>query len=78
MENSRPALPEKWIVPIRLFVYLVLAGSSAYIYFNTRDLEITHLFIFMPVAVIAGMALLDCRMSNEYWESQKKEKPDAE
>ncbi len=66
-------MPRKWIVPIRFVVYVVLAGCSAYIYFNVRDLEVTHLFIFLPVAAVAAMALLDCRFSEEYWKKQEAE-----
>jgi hypothetical protein len=69
-DGGRPALPRKWIVPIRLAVYSVLAGCSAYIYFNVRDLELTHLFIFLPVTAVAAMALLDCRVSENYWQQQ--------
>ena len=68
--KDKPALPRKWIVPIRLAIYIVLAGCSAYIYFNVRDLEITHLFIFLPVAAVAAMALLDCKFSENYWKEQ--------
>ena len=68
--KDKPALPRKWIVPIRLAIYIVLAGCSAYIYFNVRDLEWTHLFIFLPVAAVAAMALLDCKMSENYWKQQ--------
>lgn len=71
--RDRPALPRRWIAPIRLAVYVVLAGCSAYIYFNARDLELTHLFIFLPVAAVAAMALLDCRFSEDYWKQQEKE-----
>lgn len=71
--GQKPALPRKWIVPIRLLVYVVLAGCSAYIYFNSQDLKLTHLFIFLPVAAVAAMALLDCRMSENYWAQQDKE-----
>ena len=70
--EKRPALPEKWIVPIRLLIYLVIAGSSAYIYFNVRDLSYSHFFIFLPLAAVCAMALLDCRMSEAYWKEQKK------
>ena len=72
-KTDKPALPRKWIVPIRLAVYVVLAGCSAYIYFNARDLELTHLFIFLPVAAVAAMALLDCRFSEDYWKKQEAE-----
>ena len=70
--NQRPALPEKWIVPIRLLIYVVLAACSAYIYFNVQDLSYTHVVIFLPVAAVCAMALLDCRMSEAYWKQQKK------
>ena len=73
-EKDKPALPRKWIVPIRLAVYVVLAGCSAYIYFNARDLELTHLFIFLPVAAVAAMALLDCRFSETYWKKQEADR----
>lgn len=72
-EKDRPALPRKWIVPIRLAVYVVLAGCSAYIYYNARDLEFTHLFIFLPIAAVAAMALLDCRISEDYWNKQDRQ-----
>ena len=68
--NEKPALPRKWLVPIRLAVYVVLAGCSAYIYYNARDLEWTHLIIFLPVAAVAGMVLLDCKFSENYWKEQ--------
>ena len=71
--KDKPALPRKWIAPIRLAVYIVLAGCSAYIYFNTRELELTHLFIFLPVAAVAAMALLDCRVSENYWKQQDQQ-----
>lgn len=69
--NEKPALPRKWLVPIRLAVYVVLAGCSAYIYYNARDLEWTHLLIFLPVAAVAGMVLLDCKFSENYWKEQE-------
>lgn len=68
--QDKPALPRKWLVPIRLAVYIVLAGCSAYIYFNVRDLEWTHLLIFLPVAAVAAMVLLDCKISENYWKEQ--------
>jgi hypothetical protein len=71
--SDKAALPRKWIVPIRLVVYAVLAGCSAYIYFNARDLELTHLFIFLPIAAVAAMALLDCRFSENFWKKQEAE-----
>ena len=71
--NEKPALPRKWLVPIRLSVYIVLAACSAYIYFNARDLEWTHLIIFLPIAAVAGMVLLDCKFSENYWKAQDAE-----
>jgi hypothetical protein len=68
--KGKPALPRKWLVPIRLAIYVVLAGCSAYIYYNARDLEWTHLIIFLPVAAVAGMVLLDCKFSENYWKEQ--------
>ena len=68
--QDKPALPRKWLVPIRLAVYVVLAGCSAYIYYNARDLEWTHILIFLPVAAVAGMVLLDCKFSENYWKEQ--------
>lgn len=76
-DKGKPALPKKWIVPIRLAVYVVLAGCSAYIYFNVQDLELTHLFIFLPVVAVAAMALLDCRLSENYWKEQEQKNQPA-
>ena len=72
-ENKKPALPRKWIVPIRLAVYVVLAGCSAYIYYYARDLELTHLIIFLPVAAVAAMVLLDCKFSEKHWNERAVE-----
>lgn len=69
-DKDKPALPRQWLVPIRLTVYVVLAGCSAYIYYFARDLEWTHLLIFLPVAAVAGMVLLDCKFSENYWKEQ--------
>jgi len=77
--KDKPALPRKWLVPIRLAVYIVLAGCSAYIYYFTRDLEWTHLLIFLPVAAVAAMVLLDCKFSENYWkELDAKQNSDKE
>jgi len=73
-KTDKPALPQSWITPIRLLVYIVLAGCSAYIYFNVKDLELTHLFIFLPVAAVSAMVLLDCKMSNAYWAKLESDK----
>ena len=69
-DQKSSALPESWIVPIRLLVYVVLAGCSAYVYFNVGDLELTHYLIIVSVVAVSAMVLLDCRMSADYW--QKK------
>jgi len=68
--QSKPALPRRWIVPIRLAVYIVVAGCSAYIYYYARELEWAHLLIFLPVAAVAAMVLLDCKFSENYWKQQ--------
>jgi hypothetical protein len=69
-KNESSALPKAWIVPIRLGVYSVLAGCSAYVYFNMRDLGLTHYLIIMAVVAVAAMALMDCRMSEAFWRKQ--------
>ena len=56
-ESTRPALPQKWIVPIRLTIYAILAACSAYVYFNYRELEITHFFIGIGRTGIHGYAV---------------------
>lgn len=61
------ALPESWIVPIRLLVYVVLAGCSAYVYLNVDDLGLTHYLIILSIVAVSAMVLLDCRMSADYW-----------
>jgi len=71
-QGKKPALPRQWIAPIRLLIYVVLAACSAYIYYNAQDLDITHLMIFLPIAAVAAMVLLDCRMSENYWQEQDK------
>lgn len=74
-EQKSSALPEAWIVPIRLLVYVVLAGCSAYVYFNVGDLELTHYLIVISIVAVSAMALLDCRMSADYWQKKSiKEK----
>lgn len=69
-KNESSALPKAWIVPIKLGVYSVLAACSAYVYFNVRELGWTQYLILMAVVAVAAMALLDCRMSDEYWRKQ--------
>lgn len=70
--NSRSsALPRQWIIPIRLLIYLVLAICSGYIYFNIGDLELTHYLVIITIVAVSAMALLDCRVSDEYWRRQE-------
>jgi len=78
-ELNKPALPEKWITPIRLLVVLVMAASSAYVFFNVQELRITHYVILMTIAVVCSMAWLDCKMSLRYWQEQhsKNKKSDS-
>jgi len=78
-ETNKPALPEKWITPIRLAIVLVLAACSAYIFFNVRDLKFTHYIVLMTIAVVCSMAWLDCKMSLRYWQEQQRnnDKPSA-
>lgn len=66
-EEKSSALPKAWLVPIRLGIYSVLAACSGYIYFNVGDLELTHYLIIIPIVAVSAMALLDCRVSGEYW-----------
>ena len=66
-DEKSSALPEAWIVPIRLGIYSVLAACSAYIYFNVGDLVITHYLIIISIVAVSAMALLDCRVSDNHW-----------
>ena len=66
-DHKTTALPEPWIVPIRLFIYVVLAACSVYVYFNVGDLGLTHYLVIVSIVAVSGMALLDCRMSADYW-----------
>ena len=70
-QNKRPALPKQWIVPIKLLIVVVLAACSAFIYFNARDLETTHIFILFPIVLVSAMAWLDCKMSERYWKDKE-------
>jgi hypothetical protein len=70
------ALPKAWIVPIRLGIYTVLAACSAYIYFNVGDLVITHYLIIILIVAVAAMVLLDCRVSDTYWQKEAKSEAD--
>ena len=77
-DKESSALPEAWIVPIRLGIYLVLAACSAYIYFNVGDLVVTHYLIIITIVAVAAMVLLDCRVSTDYWQREKNQlKADA-
>ena len=80
-ENKSSALPKRWILPIRLGIYSVLAVCSGYIYFNVGELELTHYLVIVSVVAVSAMALLDCRVSDEYWirqASQAREDTEAQ
>jgi hypothetical protein len=66
------ALPKAWIVPIRLFIYALLAACSGYIYFNVGELEFTHYLVIITIVAVSAMALLDCKVSDEYWRQESK------
>ncbi|MCG6970291.1 MAG: hypothetical protein LJE85_11035 [Gammaproteobacteria bacterium] len=70
--NKRPALPRKWIVPIKLTVMAALAGCSAFVYFNVRDLQTTQIIILLSIVLVCAMVWLDCKMSEHYWADQEK------
>jgi tryptophan-rich sensory protein len=70
--NKRPALPKKWIVPIKLTVMTALAGCSAFLYFNVRDLQTTEIIILLSVVLVCAMVWMDCKMSESYWAKQEK------
>lgn len=72
-DGKSSALPRQWILPIRLVIYSVLAVCSGYIYFNVGDLEYTHYLIVVSVVVVSAMALLDCRVSDDYWRREDKQ-----
>ena len=69
-EKQNSALPEAWIVPIRLGIYSVLAACSAYIYFNVGDLAFTHYLIIISIVGVSAMVLLDCRVSDNFWQRE--------
>jgi len=66
-DQKSSALPEAWIVPIRLAIYSILAACSAYIYFNVGRLVFTHYLIVISIVAVSAMVLLDCRVSDNYW-----------
>lgn len=71
-DNDRSsALPKAWIIPIRLGIYSLLAACSAYIYFNLGELEFTHYLVIVSVVAVLAMALLDCRVSDDYWRKRE-------
>ena len=59
---------------MRLGIYAVLAACSAFVYFNARELEGTHLMILIPIVLVCAMALMDCKMSERYWKEHGSEK----
>ena len=77
-ENNKnekpPAIPQQWIVPLRLLIYVVIAGCSAYVYFNYQDLETTHMFILLPIVLVSAMVLMDCKVSERYWQTNQTNK----
>ena len=70
-KQKSSALPKGYIVPIRLGVYSVLAACSGFIYFNVGDLVLTHYLIIVSIVAVSAMALLDCRVSDEYWKREE-------
>lgn len=65
------ALPEAWIIPIRLAIYTILAAVSAYIYFNVGKLVLTHYLVIISIVTVSAMVLLDCRVSDNYWKRKE-------
>ena len=59
---------------MRLGIYAVLAGCSAFVYFNARDLEATHLMVLVPIVLVCAMALMDCKLSERYWKENGSQK----
>ncbi len=70
--NKKPALPRKWIVPIKLAVMAALAGCSAFVYLNVRDLQTTQILILLSIVAVCAMVWMDCKMSERYWDDQEK------
>jgi len=79
-DEKGSALPRAWLVPMRLAIYAVLAASSGYVYFNVGELDFSHYLVLISIVAVAAMALLDCKMSEQYWRKQDKlaEQADAE
>ena len=71
-EEKGGALPKALIVPMRLGIYSVLAACSGYIYFNVGELVLTHYLIIVSIVAVSAMALLDCRVSDDYWKGKEK------
>jgi len=65
------ALPKAYIVPMRLGIYSVLAACSGYIFFNVGDLVYTHYLIIISIVAVSAMALLDCRVSDDFWKREE-------
>ncbi|KPJ91065.1 MAG: hypothetical protein AMJ53_12410 [Gammaproteobacteria bacterium SG8_11] len=72
--KQRPALPKKWIVPLKLAVMTALAGCSAFVYFNVRDLQTTQIIILLSIVLVCAMVWMDCKLSERYWNEQEKTK----
>lgn len=76
-EQKSSALPKAYIVPIRLGIYSVLAACSGFIYFNVGDLVLTHYLIIVSIVAVSAMALLDCRVSDDYWKREESKKSES-
>lgn len=70
-KRQKPALPKKWIVPIKLAVMSALACCSAFVYFNVHDLQITQMLILGTIVMVCAMVWMDCKMSERYWNEQE-------
>ena len=57
--------------PDRTVLAPLLAACSAYIYFNLGELEFTHYLVIVSVVAVLAMALLDCRVSDDYWRKRE-------
>jgi hypothetical protein len=49
-----------------------LAGCSAFVYFNVRDLQAIQIIILLSIVLVCAMVWMDCKMSERYWEEQEK------
>ena len=72
-DSGSSALPKQWITPIRLGIYALLAACSGYVYFNVGDMELSHYLVIVSIVAVSAMALLDCRVSDDYWQRQHRQ-----